>query len=641
MSVKKLELITSEFGDVAIEDVDGNKLLLIERRMALKYKNDQSFKAFVVKLTKELPAKGTFVDSLPAVKKALKAVIPANKKVELEKVITSTNDLILDKTSYVVEDVLINIGEDSLRHFAPVRIKGNSNLVNLYISPDVKGSDSLKDSYSAIHTALTMTSWVSNVLPVLADLTVIDFINAQRSTDISTIETSSDSNSARAAVTLLQAAVDNGSTDIHIHFYSDEAGTVEFRVDKILSPFSKFSSRDLDKMIRHIFNNICPSPATIGLQLSLIQSSQGEVSLEKNGQPASFTLRWQSSPILDSGLKIVIRLLENDSSFILDSEFPELGYTDLQTLMIKKSIATKKGLIITSGTTSSGKSTTNSKIIGDIKKAHFGWAVATVEDPIEYRIADVSQLIVDSSVVDSPGASPSEISSLAFNGQLISLLRQDPDVIGVGEIRDETTAKLILKLVDTGHKAITTIHADSAIYTLDRLVNIGVDRDSLCRPGFFALINYQTLLPKPCKICSEKALASSKVSNDRKTAIKSVFGEMADNVLVANPEGCAECRYGFKGMSACSEMIIPDIVLCGFLRVKDYVGAVNYWKTEMPTLNSDCEYQGRTIIDHMLWKMSRGEICILRSEEDFDNIMEINIKNDYHNHVQFKKDLTR
>lgn len=633
-----MEIVDTEFGKVAVEDIDGNIILKIDHVTFKKNKRVESFKKFIMDF-KNNGATIELVGLLPEGVATPKTLAVDSIGLVVPEFISSTNDLVMDSSSYVVEEALQGIDESLYKHFAPVRSSSKSGVVHLYLSDEVKSSEQLKDSYRSINTKLSTTPWCSSVKIITASVTVIDYIHALNIKSSIGEDSGSDSDSARAAVALLQSAVEHGSTDIHIHYNSDSPGSVEFRVDKLLSQFSGYSGKDLIKMIRHIFQNICTSPDPMGLSLSSIQSAEGELILMKNGFESSFTLRWQSAPKLGDGLKVVIRLLDNDSSFIMDSDLLDLGYTDQHKTMVERAIATKKGFILTSGTTSSGKSTTNSKIIGDIKKKHRGWSVATVEDPIEYRLDGVTQLIVNSSLISDKDMSASKKSAMAFNSQLISLMRQDPDVVGVGEIRDETTASLILKLVDTGHKAISTIHADSAIYTIDRLVNIGLDRDTLCRPGFFSLINYQLLLPRPCAHCSEEALDSKQVSNGRKDAIRKILGPLAGGVRVASPNGCDKCSSGFKGMSSCCEMIIPDLRLCQFLREKDYVGAIGYWKNDMPPVDAGAVFQGRTAEDHMLWKLAHGEICLLRTEEDFDNTVDISTRNDYYKQPEYKMNM--
>lgn len=215
-----------------------------------------------------------------------------------------------------------------------------------------------------------------------------------------------------------------------------------------------------------------------------------------NERKVKLRVRVATNPSEPSGFDMTMRLL-----IIQDSKKPltleQLGYNKKLTLGIKQSIAQPVGLTIIAGTTGSGKSTTLQNILlAKINERNGEIKVITVEDPPEYYIPGATQVPV---IRDQNGNAQE-----GFSKAIKAAMRSDPDVIMVGEIRDEQSAMLTVQAVQSGHQVYSTIHAQSALGILNRIENLKVTRDILGSPEFIAGLIYQKLLPIICPHCSIK-----------------------------------------------------------------------------------------------------------------------------------------
>lgn len=259
---------------------------------------------------------------------------------------------------------------------------------------------------------------------------------------------SQDSPISRALNTILEYAVRARASDIHIEPAEDEL-RIRCRIDGVL--------REIMKLPKSI------EPALISRIKILSNLKIDEHRVPQDGQFAvhvsnkDVDLRIAISPVV-WGEQVIIRLLDKSgSSFKLE----EMGYAGRALRTIRKGIAKPNGMVLTSGPTGSGKSTSLYALISEIKSDMVN--IVTLEDPVEYKMAGVNQIQVNPEV------------GLTFATGLRSILRQDPDIVMVGEIRDKETANLAVQAALTGHLVFSTLHTNSAAGVLPRLLDMGIE----------------------------------------------------------------------------------------------------------------------------------------------------------------------
>jgi type II secretory ATPase GspE/PulE/Tfp pilus assembly ATPase PilB-like protein len=231
------------------------------------------------------------------------------------------------------------------------------------------------------------------------------------------------------------------------------------------------------------------------------------------------------------GEKIVMRLLDKSG---FDFNLTTLGFPKKNLSVFKKVISQPYGMVVVSGPTGSGKSTSLYAALKEIKDERTN--ITTVEDPVEYQLDGISQV----QVFDDIG--------LTFGSTLRSILRQDPDILLIGEIRDAETADIAVKFSLTGHLVFSTVHANDAPGTLTRLLDIGVA--PFLVGSCLNLVMAQRLVRKLCEKCKEEYTPTAEelalIGLTKKVVKKKLF----------KGKGCADCRNtGYRGRTAIFEMI--------------------------------------------------------------------------------------
>jgi type IV pilus assembly protein PilB len=281
-----------------------------------------------------------------------------------------------------------------------------------------------------------------------ASLKVIAEENGEEMSEKDLKKMSEDLPVVRIVDTLLRHAIIQGASDIHIEPMEEEV-VVRYRIDGILS--------DAMKLPKHASNTLVARIKVLS-NLKLDQKrlpQDGRFKMEMDGQKVAF--RVSMLPVF-YGEKIVMRLLrESRSGFSLEG----IGFHGSTLERIHKATRATTGIILVTGPTGSGKSTTLYTILDLLNSPEVN--ISTIEDPIEYQMARVNQSQVKPEI------------GFTFAAGLRSLMRQDPDIIMVGEIRDQETASLAINAALTGHLVLATVHTNSASGTVARLVDMGVE----------------------------------------------------------------------------------------------------------------------------------------------------------------------
>lgn len=279
-----------------------------------------------------------------------------------------------------------------------------------------------------------------------------------------------------------------GASDIHLEV--KEGGAVlRRRINGTLVDFDTLTELKGHEWGRAVYN-VLTTVAGVSLKIKNTQDAL----IERDFGFVKLRARVATAPCHPRGFHMVLRLLkEQSNSKPLTTE--ELGYSAQEQNNIDRAASRTKGIICFSGTTGSGKSTSLQSVItlkvlergGNVK-------VITVEDPPEYVIPAVQIPVIRGDDGDA---------SDAYAGAIRAALRQDPDWLMVGEVRDEQSANLVRTIVDTGHPVYTTVHASGCVQTLHRFINLGVSREALAAPEFISGLFYQKLLPKICPSCAK------------------------------------------------------------------------------------------------------------------------------------------
>lgn len=247
---------------------------------------------------------------------------------------------------------------------------------------------------------------------------------------------------------VLAAAVNQNASDIHFE-PAEDSYAIRFRIDGVLQEAVMLPDASVKQLVSRIKMHA-------NLKLDLSEKPQdGRFSMLIGGKEVDFRV---SSLPSQYGESIVMRILRQDMQQL---HLEELGFNERDLTLIREAIHKPYGMIIITGPTGSGKTTTLYAVLNEINSSEK--KIITLEDPIEYRLAGIEQSQIESS------------KQYSFADALRACLRQDPDILMVGEIRDEETARIALNAALTGHLVLTTIHANNAVMAMPRLVDMGIE----------------------------------------------------------------------------------------------------------------------------------------------------------------------
>lgn len=315
-------------------------------------------------------------------------------------------------------------------------------------------------------------------------------------------------------------AINKKASDIHFD-PTEEALNVRIRVDGELLEYATVPNYVKKNLLTRI---------KIISGMNITESRLPQDGAIKNlADTVNLDLRVSSLPIVD-GEKIVIRILNYNMS---QSGLESLGLSEKNLEKIKNLIKIPNGIILVAGATGSGKSTTVYSMLQILNTVSRN--IITVEDPVEMKIAGINQVQVMSDI------------GLTFGSTLRSILRQDPDIIMIGEIRDDETARIAVRASITGHLVLSTIHTNNSLNTIERLLDMEVER-YLLGSALSGIIS-QRLVKRLCPKCRKVR----ETNNYEKVLFQKVLGQTVNEVYA--PEGCSECINGYTGRIALHEVL--------------------------------------------------------------------------------------
>ncbi len=323
---------------------------------------------------------------------------------------------------------------------------------------------------------------------------------------------------------LLTQAVESRASDIHIEPFETYI-RIRFRIDGRLYTVLTVPQR----MHRAIISRI---KVLADMDISLQRRPQdGHITLDRGDDTLHF--RISTLPTV-FGEKCVLRLLKREHQL---TDIARLGFCLEQLEWVREASRATHGLILVTGPTGSGKTTTLHAILNDINEA--GTNIITLEDPVESTIPGVNHVQISDRGVDFPGA-------------LRAILRQDPDVMMIGEVRDVEVGRIALRAALTGHLVLSTLHTNGVIETVTRLVDMGLEPYLLA--GSLNMIIAQRLVRRVCPSCSCVEPVWSELIDE--------FGltdEQVQSAVYRRPVGCEQCfQTGYRGRVAIYETLVPS-----------------------------------------------------------------------------------
>ena len=316
-------------------------------------------------------------------------------------------------------------------------------------------------------------------------------------------------------------AAKRGASDIHFDPLDNEMH-IRIRIDGILHNYAVVPNSIKKNLITRI-------KIISGMNITESRLPQ-DGAIKATLQDVNLDLRVSCIPT-NNGEKIVIRILDYSMSL---AGVENLGFSDSNFKKVLQMISAPNGIILVTGATGTGKSTTVYSILQRLNTEAAN--VITVEDPVEMNIEGVNQIQTNSEI------------GLTFATALRSILRQDPNVIMIGEIRDTETAKIAVRASITGHLVLSTIHTNNSLNTIERLLDMGVER-YLLASSLEGIIS-QVLARKLCPNCRKLR----KTNEYEKELFKEVLNKDIEEIYTT--EGCEQCGNGYSGRIAIHEVLL-------------------------------------------------------------------------------------
>ncbi len=383
------------------------------------------------------------------------------------------------------------------------------------------------------------------------------------------LESEDDAPIIRLINAMLSEAIKEGASDVHVECYEKEL-VIRFRVDGILKEIMRQPRQMGPLLISRI---------KVMAKLDIAEKrvpQDGRITLRIGGRAVDVRVSTLPS---SHGERVVLRLLDKNAVHL---ELADLGMTEDNREKIQSIIRKPHGIILVTGPTGSGKSTTLYAALSNVDTKALN--VMTVEDPIEYDLEGVGQTQVNAKV------------DMTFARGLRAILRQDPDVVMVGEIRDTETAEIAVQASLTGHLVLSTLHTNTAVGAITRLRDMGIEPFLLSSTLLGVLA--QRLVRTLCPECKERYKASNKE--------KEVVGITGtEDVFLYRPVGCKACNNtGYKGRTGIHELLlVNNEVRESINEAKGELYIENLIRPYTPSIKQDGMnkvLQGKTTVEEVL-----------------------------------------
>jgi len=400
------------------------------------------------------------------------------------------------------------------------------------------------------------------------ELSLTDFLRT--SSDILTSEESAPI--IKFVNALFYQAIKKRASDIHIEV-QEKRGEVRFRIDGML-----IKNADLDKKVVNLIVSRIKVISNLDISEKRIPQD-GRTQIKIAGE--TLDIRVSILPTF-YGERVVMRLLMQSSQI---PEIYELGFNESLIEDVKKLLRSSHGIILVTGPTGSGKTTSLHSFLREVEEPEKN--LITVEDPVEYKSDNIAQIQVNEKV------------GLTFAAALRSILRQDPDVIMIGEIRDEETASIATRAALTGHLVFSTLHTNSAAATISRLADMGIE-PFLISSSLLGILA-QRLVRVLCFHCREEDVIAESFLEDY---------NIPKDATIYKACGCKNCNYsGYIGRSSIGELLVMDDMVRDLLKTT----------TDEHTIKTALESEGLKTISKQL------KIMLLEGKTSLDEAIRIGL----------------
>ena len=425
---------------------------------------------------------------------------------------------------------------------------------------DEDSYDRLYNRFLELRSDRTMESMQEDSEESEEDISLTDFLRT--SSDILTSEESAPI--IKFVNALFYQAVKKRASDIHIEV-QEKRGEVRFRIDGML-----IKNADLDKKIVNLIVSRIKVISNLDISEKRIPQD-GRTQIKISGE--SLDIRVSVLPTF-YGERVVMRLLMQSSEI---PQIEDLGFHESMIKDVKKLLRASHGIILVTGPTGSGKTTSLHSFLREVEEPSKN--LLTVEDPVEYKSDNIAQIQVN------------EKAGLTFASALRSILRQDPDVIMIGEIRDEETASIAIRAALTGHLVFSTLHTNSAAATISRLADMGIE-PFLISSSLLGILA-QRLVRVLCNECKEEDILAEEFATDYK---------IPQDAKIYKACGCRACGYsGYAGRRSIGELLVMNDNLKNVLRTT----------TDEHSIKIALEQDGlKTIAAQLLWMLKDGETSL-------------------------------
>lgn len=467
----------------------------------------------------------------------------------------------------IPEETLKLIKKDLAENYLAVCFEADENKMSVgLVNPNLKSMDAInflgkqrkmnvqyfmisKISFNSIFKQYQkMEDQISSAIEIKTKEDQAELLEVKKEdeADILNMEDSESAPVAQIVSVIIKNGVDSRASDIHVEPYENES-RVRYRVDGILK-----NALFLPKNIHNAVVARIKVLAKMKMDETRVPQD-GRIVLTLDSREIDF--RISTLPIGNNKEKVVLRILDTVNAIV---SLKELGFNSHVLDTLEKNIKKTNGIILSTGPTGSGKTTTLYSIINILNKE--GVNISTLEDPVEYQIKGINQSQIRPKI------------GYSFATGLRSLVRQDPDIIMVGEIRDDETAELSVHAGLTGHLVLSTLHTNDALGTIFRLLDMKVEPILLA--SILRVVVAQRLIRKLCPHCrkevdleTKKALiikAKEDLSDLKPERILKEIPELKDinnfeNLKLFQPAGCARCQdSGYLGRTVIGESIEVD-----------------------------------------------------------------------------------